>query len=327
MASLAVTTNEIYAAVGAELGVSRNTVNWDANTIADVDRIVRSGKRKYYNPPPMNSSMSHRWTFLDARSTLLTTVPQESSTITIVAGVVTLAAGTWPAAAICTNSFLHVDSNLYEVASRDSNTQLTLVNTSATAAAGTTYKLVQYRYALPTNFAGFNFPMTRYMGDGINNPKMEAWLEHDMRNAYAYRAQYGDPTRYALTNITVAETGIATWYVIVWPLPERVYELRISYKISPGDGLDADPALATADPVHSEALLEAILSAAEVFAQNRAGVHSEKFQEALIASINRDQQNADQRTINQSAENTGRYYRGYLPRELYDAPLTYPTSP
>lgn len=64
-----------------------------------------------------------------------------TGTVTISSGVVTLANGTWPAWAA--TAAINVAGSLYNVSTRDSDTQLTLDDTSVSAAAGSSYALAQ----------------------------------------------------------------------------------------------------------------------------------------------------------------------------------------
>jgi len=322
MSSLAITLEEVYAAVGAEMGINRDSTNWDAVTLADVNRVVRAGRRRFYNPPPTDGPLGWKWSFLDQIQTVLTRVPTSDSTITIVDGTVTRAAGVWPAAAITENSFLVVDGTAYEVATRTSDTVIVLSNTSVDADALTTYELVQYRFPLASNFGGLNAPVTRIVGNGTRSPILEGWLDQDLRNLYAVQFRTGEPTRYATFAKTDAETGIPTWYVEFWPVPVIVYEMKVDYHINPGDGLENDIALAFTDPVHSETLLEAILSAAEQFKMGTQGVHSARYIECLTASISRDKRTSGVRALRSPRQNQ----RGY-PIDLINAPLIYPVTP
>lgn len=322
MASLSITLEEIYAALGAEMGISRDPSVWDASTLADAQRIIRAGRRKFYNNVPTDGGIGHKWSFLDLVRPILTTASQSNGTVTIVDGVVTLASATFPASAQTLNSFLVVDGAPYYIASRDSDTQVTLTNTSVDAAAGTEYELVQYRYALPSNFGGLNAPITREVGTGTQSPVLESLLEQDLRSYYAGQYRTGIPTKYAPVPVTDTDSGIASWYIDLWPIPTTVYELRVNYHVDPGDGLNLADDVAFMDPIHSETLLEAILAAAEVYVHGSPGAHSARFADCLLASISRDKRMSGARNIK-----TPGYPRLGYPLDLINAPLVYPTSP
>ena len=48
------------------LGFDTTTANWDAATTARVDRIIQSGLRQFYFPPPIPGLPRHEWSFLKA---------------------------------------------------------------------------------------------------------------------------------------------------------------------------------------------------------------------------------------------------------------------
>lgn len=92
------------------------------------------------------------WPFLLRHGVIDFVAPYTTGTIAITTATttVTLSGGTWPSWAA--SGHLVIDSQLYEVASRDSDTQLTLSETfnGDTISAGS-YTLMQYRYTLPTD--------------------------------------------------------------------------------------------------------------------------------------------------------------------------------
>jgi hypothetical protein len=68
-----------------------------------------------------------------------TSTPYTTGTVTIAAGIVTLAGGTWPTWA--GNARLTVSGTVYVISTRDSNTQLTLTNLAVNVGAGATFSL------------------------------------------------------------------------------------------------------------------------------------------------------------------------------------------
>src|SRR5690606_12812154 len=99
------------------------------------------------------------WTFLYAPLQIALHAPQTSSTIAYdhtggaYERVVTLAAGSWPDWAAY--GTLKIGNALYQVATRESATQLTLredSNPGDDVTAGTSYTLYQSSYPLPADF-------------------------------------------------------------------------------------------------------------------------------------------------------------------------------
>lgn len=127
----------------------KGNVDYDdltANEKAFVDRVVASGLRRFYYPEILpGENQAHVWGFLTPTASLVLNGPYTTGTIAISGTTVTLSGGTWPTWAASAD--LIVGGTAYQIASRDSDTQLT-IGTSATVAAGTAYSLNRYVYAL-----------------------------------------------------------------------------------------------------------------------------------------------------------------------------------
>ena len=83
MATLAITNDELDAEIGQVLGISRTRTDWDPLTTAlDVDRMVRSGRRRFFS--------AYNWSFLREDLVINTIAPITAGTVTIVNGAVTL---------------------------------------------------------------------------------------------------------------------------------------------------------------------------------------------------------------------------------------------
>ena len=171
MATLAVDYNEIRTVVGDYLGITRNTEGagseWTTDEIARIDDVIKTGLTKVYYP-----QSGYEWSFLTPVGELTTTAPYETGTIAIASGVVTLTGGTFPTWAA--DGDLVVGSNTYTVDTRDSATQLTLNDLTATATAGSTYELQRYLYEMDADFAGFrDSAITFVQGEAELYPSIE----------------------------------------------------------------------------------------------------------------------------------------------------------
>ena len=262
MAALGIDIAELYANIGATLGIARLYASWDPTTQADVDRIIRIGKRRYYN--------AYAWDYLIQHISILTAAPYSTGTVTIVNGVVTLAGGgAWPAnAALSYLSLVSSDtstvSGLFEVASDGEALDITLVDTSVNVATPESYEIYQYRYALPTAFSAFLDPITTENQD--RNDLREAAVFPDyflkgIQNRKTLRT--GEPELFAITQLHPnTETGIPVFYLDMYPLPDAVYTLKTRIRLMPGDALLEAGAIE--HPVFSECLQASILGSAEV---------------------------------------------------------------
>lgn len=278
MATLAIDNDEIYARLAMLCGVSRDPDDWDSTTSADMDRIIRAGRRKLFS--------AYDWSFLEIRHRFATVEPYETGTVTIVSGVVTLAGGTFPTGAA--GQRLYVDGNIYEVNTRDNGTQLTLYDTSIDADAGSEFVLYSTKYSLPSNYSAIVGPVT------IENSEVSAELqelpvlpEHQVRGLASNQRAYSTrPKAFSVFHTLDEETGIPTYFLDLYPLPDRVYEVTVRVRIAPGD------ALAEVDEVFpaefSELLLEAILAAAEQIWMDKADFHTELFNKMLPDFIRKD---------------------------------------
>ena len=63
--SLSLTFHGLRSAVGYKLGYGTDSSVWTANQTAEINGIVASGLRQFYNPPPLRSGeVGHVWSFL-----------------------------------------------------------------------------------------------------------------------------------------------------------------------------------------------------------------------------------------------------------------------
>lgn len=330
MATLALNLTEVRQNIGAFLSISRNPSSWDADTTTDIDNIIRAGKRQFFNPPPLvEGQHAHKWSFLEQYTPIVTTAPFNDGTIEIVSGVVTLTGGTWPASPQPENSFLEVEGALYEVASRDSGTQLTLINTGVNAAAGTDYNLYQYRYKLPDNFGGFVEPITRERVQDFHQAELVGVVEYEIRIKWVRFFQANQPREYAVVPLTqdVSGTpnasGVADWYVMFWPLPDQIYNLKGRYRIAPTDGLESgELSQINADPIHAECLLASIMAAAELYHNDVKGPRHQEFFEKLSASVSHDRQTTGLRRARDARQDERR-----INIHLLTAPIQYSVTP
>jgi len=280
MATLALSNAELFAELGRLLGISRTAADWDTVTAADVDRIVRSGRRRFFS--------AHNWKFLVNDLSITIAAPIETGTIEIVAGVVTLTGATWPAT--MSNYVLAPDSGgVYNHLTRDSDTQLTMEDTTVDVDALSDYALYQVLYDLPAAFGGWEGPVCveNYNDYRLNESRN---LPEYVLRAFANRqtARTGRPELFSVVSTTDAETAIATFQLRIFPLPDQVYPLSTRYKISAGDTLDLAESAISCDPVFTECYKESVLAAGEVIAFGQPGSHTMRFQELLKEAVKQD---------------------------------------
>ena len=282
MSTLAITNSEIYAELGFLLGISRTFSDWDTQTQGDMNRVLRSGRRRFFS--------ARAWKFLQQPLVIPILGPFQEETITIAAGVVTKTAGTaWPTDA--TNYVLSPGGGgVYAIASRTSDTEIILEDTTvANAVADGDYNLYKIKYDLPSGFGGWEGPITLENANGLTINESRNFPDYVVR-AFANldRPITDTPRLFSLTSTTDAVTAIATYQLLIYPLPDEDYTLHTEIRIAPGDTLTEADSVVITNPVFTECYKECILAAAEVTWFDRPKAHSERFKALLKEAIRID---------------------------------------
>ena len=281
MATLSLTNDELYAELGRFLGISRDNSSWSVATQADVDRVIRAGRRRFLS--------ANNWKFLVQDYPLTIEAPVTTGTITIVDGVVTLVGSTWPADLVDQYIIAPEGGGAYEFSVRTNDTLATLKDTSVDADALSTYTLYRVLYALPTGFAGWEGPIVLENYDGSRINESRNLPEYVLRSfAGRQSVRTGRPELFSIVSTSDSETGIATHLMRIYPLPNELYVATGRYKLSVGDTLDLAETAVCADQTFSECYKEACLSAAEVIAFGQPGAHAARYGELLVEAIRHD---------------------------------------
>ena len=261
------------------LGYSR-TVPGSGSAHDDIDSIVDRGLRQFYYPGVLPGEAEvHEWSFLKPVATISTNGPSSSSTITVSSGVVTLASGNWPSWAA--EGTLSVADEDYEVNTRDSNSQLTLIDTSVDIAGGTSYELRHDELTLPTDFGGIIGPLT-YSRD---SQEMEIRLvgESYIRALRQDKPQTDDAPIYAAVRPIQDSTFGTAFQLLLWPNPDKVYRINYKYNVE----VTAGATIYGGDP-HAETIMASCLAIAETYAPERSNRHREIYKDLLAGSVMRD---------------------------------------
>lgn len=289
--SLQLNFTEIGQALGTYLSVNRTRANWSSTMEADAVNIIRAGLRKFYYPQPLGPGQpAHQWSFLKPWFTTTTNIPYSTGTITGTNGAITGSGTAFPSTAA--DWWFIAGGAYYEVASYTNGISITLVDGVIDFAAGTSYELRRYRYSLPSDFVSIDGRLT-YAAD-----ESEIFRSLEYRSEEFIRRLYQDgekdtwaeePMYYSIYPATPAATAIQSWYLILWPSPTAIYHLRGRYNIQMAD-LDATNLYPPGGAQHSQAILEAVLSEAELMLNDVPGPHTQRFMELLAASISLDRQ-------------------------------------
>lgn len=290
MASLSLSLGEIKENLAMILGVTRTYSAWDATLISDVNRIIRSGRRRFFS--------ANQWQFLNSRLTFLTEAPRTTGTVTVVDGVVTLAGSTFPTTA-ATNYLIAFDGNqgVYEIGTYTDTTHVTLKDTSLDLAAGTAYTMYKYRFDMPSNFGGSRGPVTTERNSVIEEAAILP--DYTLRVLTSQETIETGRPRLFTTYQRLADEDLAvpTWYLQVFPLPDAVYEIKMDIRLQPGDSLGASNSAEICHPAFAECMAEAIYAQAEVSMSVMQGVHEQRYQTLLREAIIRDAKMQDVRRL------------------------------
>lgn len=247
---------------------------------ADIQDCLNDGLRRVYS--------AHNWSFLRPVADVVTTAPYVTGTVTIAAGVVTLVGGTFPSWAA--SGVLQVNNRYYSVATRDSNTQITLNDTSATVATAASYQLARPEIPLDAAF------------DSVANdsnlayyPSPDSWFppvqwRHDstIRQLEGNNPEFDRPVFYSVRTVTFDPTVGSRKVLALYPAPDQVYTLRVPMILRPVL-LDSGNIYPIGGEVLSQVILEACLAAAEHSFEEREHVHEKRFMELIGLAIRDDQ--------------------------------------
>lgn len=278
--------------LGRHLGIDPDPTNWTTQQGNDVDFILRAGVRQLVQPPRTERGYSHRWTFLDQVYLLNTSAPYSTGTVAVASGVVTGTGTTfpsWAAQGEFTAEGTDSDAGVtFTVSSRDSDTQLTLDDTSVTITAGSSYELIRPTYDLPDNWAGWAGPLTFRPGDfhWYRTLKQTTWDRVRSKRQWEVTQYY--PEAFAVRPKPFVSATGQRYEMIIYPTPDEVYRLEGMYSINP-DKLDATDIYHIGGMRISECLLMSCMDKADEYLNdNVGGPYHQRFLEQLGPAIDAD---------------------------------------
>jgi hypothetical protein len=282
--------DDFRSEVGLFLGFGADPADWDNGADALIESCVQSGLRQFYHPPPLEAGKSsHQWSFLRPVTSLSTVVSYSSGTIAINNGetTVTLTDGVWPAWS-ATRGTLLIDDEEYEIASRDSDTELTL----SSAWDGDSITDAEYTlehsgdYDLPDDFGAVDGDFTFAPSEG--SPSIRIVGEGQIRAYRQHNAGRSRP-RYAAIRPKASDgTSGQRFEVLFAPTPDIEYVLQYRYTVLLNK-LTADNPYPVGGMTHAETILASCLAVAEQRGDDEKGIRWERFIERLTASISMDQ--------------------------------------
>lgn len=292
--TLALAFDDLRQEIGQFLGYGRTIAAWAAAQSALIEALLHSGVRRFYWPPPLpGQAIAHEWSFIKPTTTLTVNAPYSTGTVAVTNGsaIVTGTGTVFPSWAA--SGVIKVAGGVpYTIATRDSNTQVTLdVVYAGTTASLQKYELSQEDYDLPDSFGHIEGSLTYQ--PNLRWPPIQIVGEgHLVQMRQAYDGSTGT-VRYAAIrpkSVPASATVGQRFQVLFFPGPDASYVLNYRYAILP-DKLTSSNAMPYGGAALVEALLEACLSVAEERLNDTRGVHYQAFMERLSAAIAFDSRN------------------------------------
>jgi hypothetical protein len=279
---------DIRRDIGRLRSWGRDPSSWTPDNVTDCADYIKQGLRTWLTPDILpNERTIHEWSFLKPIATMTLSGAYSTGTVAIASGVVTLTTGTFPSWAA--SGELIVEGVTYSVNTRDSDSQVTLDDTSVTVAAGATYELIRPVIDLPSDFAQFNGPLTYRPGDNGFSCSIQQRPEHWIRERRQVNDYTGRPEYFALRPKTHDPTVGQRWEVSFYPVPDDDYVLSYSYRVD-ADTLSAVDKYALGGPPHAETMRCAIMAACELSVEGVHGVWRQQYLQRLLASVAFDRQ-------------------------------------
>lgn len=322
--TLTITYPTVQRSVGRYLGWSRDPGDWSADEQQDFADFLSEGMRQWAFPVRADGR-THQWKWMYPNANLSTNPPYSTGTIEIVSGVVTLTSGTWPSWAA--EGRLKVESVVYTVDTRDSDTQLTLDDTTVDVTAGATFQLGQAYYDLPDDFLDFRSPLTFRPGESLYFPPIYIQPESKLRmlqqgHEYFFRPLYG-----ALVPKRQSDAALVSqrWQLFLAPTPDSTYQLFYRYQINPEILTENDIYHIGGTPF-SESFKLSVLAKAEESLNDGSHDMEQRYLRALEAAIDFDNRHNTPDVLGYNSD-PGVYRRKMLNRSYgYDWQLAHYTD-
>lgn len=293
-AAMTVSYGNLLARVGRFLFGQRSGYS-DSET-SDIEDAIQDGLRTVYT--------AHDWSFFHPLKDITTTAPYTTGTVTIVNGVVTLLGGTFPSWAA--DGLLKADNGYYSVATRDSDTQVTLDDTTLDADAGTTYELARPEIPLDASFEAIagDSDLTYYPDQNELYPPVR--MRHDVAiRTWQQDDPYFDrPIYYSVRTVEFDPTVGSRKVLAFYPAPDAAYILRVPMVLR-GTMIDATNQYPVGGETLAAVITEACLAAAEKNLDDSEGVHEKRFLQLIGPAIQRDQERSSPTSLGPDAPKTG----------------------
>lgn len=257
----------------------------------DILDCINDGLKRVY--------AAHEWSFFRPVADVVTTAPYATGTITIASGVVTLTGGTFPSWAA--SGILRVDSKYYSVASRGSNTQITL-DTSVTIATASNYQLALPEIAMDSAFEAVanDSDLTYYPSPTCWHPPVKWRHDSLIRKLEQTNPEFDRPQVYSVRTSRFDATVGSRKVLVLYPAPDQVYTLRVPMVLRPVP-IDAVNQYPIGGELLSQVILESCLALAERNFEERKHVHEDLYLESIALAIKNDQERSSPTSLGRDA--------------------------
>jgi len=285
-AAMTVSYSNLLARVGRFLFGQRSVYS-DSET-SDIEDCIRDGLYRVYT--------AHDWSFFRPIKDVATVTPYTTGTVVIVAGVVTLTDGTFPAWAA--DGILRVDNRYHSIASRDGNTQITLDDTTVSASAGKTFELACPEIPLDVNFEAVagDSSLTYYPSQNELYPAVEQRHDQTIRKLQQNNPYFDRPIFYSVRTVEFDPTTGSRKRLAFYPTPDNVYILRVPMLLRP-TMIDSTNQYPVGGETLAAVITQACLAAAEHNLDDGEGIHEKRFLEMMPLAIRADMEKSSPTTL------------------------------
>lgn len=286
--------------VGHELFGIRS--GYTSDQTVDILQCIQDGLRYVYT--------AHDWSFFRPVKDISTTAPYATGTVTIAAGVVTLAGGTFPSWAA--DGILKVSNSYYSVATRDGNTQITLDDTSVTVASATAFSLGRPEVPLDESFEAISpdSVLTYYPSQNWTYPPVVQRHDQRIREMQQADPYYDRPCYYSVRTVEFDPTVGSRKRLAFYPTPDAAYVLRVPMILRP-TMIDATDVYPVGGETLAQLIVEACLMSVELdFYEKLDGRHTQMFQSLLPLAIKADLEKSAPTSLGPDMPHGEGYYSG-----------------
>lgn len=272
---------------------------FSSDQTSDIEECIKDGLRDVY--------AAHDWSFFKPVKDITTTAPYTTGTVEIVSGVVTLTGGTFPSWAA--DGLLKASDSYYSVATRDSDTQLTLDDTTVDVDSGTSYELGRPEIPLDASFEAVanDSDLTYYPDQNELYPPVRQRHDQYIRTKQQDDPYYDRPVFYSVRTVEFDPTVGSRKRLALYPTPDAAYVLRVPM-ILRATMIDATNQYPVGGETLAQVITEACLAAAERNYDESEARHTKRFMELLPLAIQADLRKSAPTSLGPDAPRRSGYY-------------------